>query len=240
MSAIKQRQRNERVTHLLSSNETINPFEEFEVYSVGRYLCKLPLLLVSSLMESECELDASTTPPRFTISQRPEFLLHQLDSVRDTWPHVIAEILFYGKKHCVECKEERRLEEYSLLMDCLDVRSGVCGSCERKQAANALRIAGRTRQINELYAEGSHTDEEWNALVSRYGGRCLRCGSVPLELTKDHVIPISKAGSNYIENIQPLCRPCNSSKGTKSTDYRNLAAETGQLDGELVLVGPGA
>lgn len=31
----------------------------------------------------------------------------------------------------------------------------------------------------------------------------------------DHVMPLRLGGSNYIENIQLLCRPCNLSKGSK-------------------------
>lgn len=66
---------------------------------------------------------------------------------------------------------------------------------------------------------GTFTDAEWVALCERYDNRCLCCGEQK-PLTADHVIPLSKGGSNYITNIQPLCQSCNSSKGTKETDYR--------------------
>ena len=51
---------------------------------------------------------------------------------------------------------------------------------------------------------------------------CLCCNR-RRKLTADHVIPVSKGGTSYISNIQPLCQPCNSSKGTKTTDFREIA-----------------
>lgn len=71
---------------------------------------------------------------------------------------------------------------------------------------------------------GIFTDKEWLVIKERYNHTCLRCFDYEpnIQLTIDHVVPLSCDGSNIIENIQPLCQACNSSKGTKSTDYRSL------------------
>ena len=68
-------------------------------------------------------------------------------------------------------------------------------------------------------AEGSYTEEEWNNLCRYYKNKCLRCGK-HLELVPDHVIPLSKGGTNYIENIQPLCKLCNAIKTDREWDFR--------------------
>jgi 5-methylcytosine-specific restriction endonuclease McrA len=66
---------------------------------------------------------------------------------------------------------------------------------------------------------GSFTAEEWETLCARYDYRCLACGKQK-RLTIDHVLPITLGGSSYIENIQPLCHPCNSGKHNRHIDYR--------------------
>jgi 5-methylcytosine-specific restriction endonuclease McrA len=92
---------------------------------------------------------------------------------------------------------------------------------ENKQAYRAYQTAYQkmVRRPNEKGAEGSFTIKEWSFVCRTYNNRCVCCGSEE-PLTIDHVKPLSKGGSNYIENIQPLCRSCNSSKGDKEIDYR--------------------
>jgi 5-methylcytosine-specific restriction endonuclease McrA len=44
--------------------------------------------------------------------------------------------------------------------------------------------------------------------------RCQICGlkKKPSELAMDHIIPRAKGGNGGWENLQPLCKSCNSSK----------------------------
>ena len=70
-------------------------------------------------------------------------------------------------------------------------------------------------------AKGSHTLQQWLALKRRHNNRCLACRRKEphITLTRDHVLPIIKGGSNFIRNIQPLCRSCNSVKHDRYIRY---------------------
>jgi 5-methylcytosine-specific restriction endonuclease McrA len=64
-------------------------------------------------------------------------------------------------------------------------------------------------------AEGKHSEQEWRELLRIYNYKCAKCGSTS-DLTRDHKIPLSKGGTDNIDNITPLCRSCNSIKHTQT------------------------
>lgn len=51
-------------------------------------------------------------------------------------------------------------------------------------------------------------------VFDRDGKVCKHCGGTT-SLSLDHIVPVSRGGGNTLENIQVLCKPCNSKKGNK-------------------------
>lgn len=62
-------------------------------------------------------------------------------------------------------------------------------------------------------AQGCHSFEERHARIAFFGGRCWMCGGKNDAM--DHVIPLSRGGSNWAANLRPSCHGCNSRKHSK-------------------------
>jgi hypothetical protein len=84
------------------------------------------------------------------------------------------------------------------------------GDVRHKQIRRMRLAAARER--------GTHTKDEWLDFCVEFDYRCVCCGEeAPLQL--DHIVPLYLGGSDSIENIQPLCKPCNSGKGADCTNW---------------------
>lgn len=89
----------------------------------------------------------------------------------------------------------------------------------RRKHKKIQRVVSRMRQeesISSTYRRKPIPDDVKMFVWQRDGGRCVKCGSQE-NLEYDHIIPLSKGGSNTVRNIQILCERCNRSKGGNLT-----------------------
>jgi 5-methylcytosine-specific restriction endonuclease McrA len=98
----------------------------------------------------------------------------------------------------------------------------------RRESARKWRAANREKdskytadkKARKLGNGGTFTADEWKELLNKYGNKCLCCGRNDIKVTIDHVVPLILGGRNSIENLQPLCKSCNSRKNATTIDYR--------------------
>lgn len=97
--------------------------------------------------------------------------------------------------------------------------------------ANELRqISNRNRRSAKKGAEGRHTTSDITALLQRQKYKCAECStSVRMKSFRhiDHIVPLSRGGSNWPTNLQVLCPPCNLKKAAK--DPIDFARSKGRL-----------
>ncbi len=118
-------------------------------------------------------------------------------------------------RHRARCNAAQRRSYHSGLKYTIRAWRGL----HRDRWLASMRAANQRRRFRKIGNGGTYTAAEWQTLCNQYGNVCLACGAAA-PLTVDHVVPLSKGGANGIENIQPLCGPCNSRKGVQTIDYR--------------------
>lgn len=79
---------------------------------------------------------------------------------------------------------------------------------ERKRIEHHSAVAKRKG------APGKYTRAEWLRLLAAYRYRCAYCNRRlnRKSASADHVVPLGRGGTNWIENIVPSCLPCNQRK----------------------------
>jgi 5-methylcytosine-specific restriction endonuclease McrA len=79
-----------------------------------------------------------------------------------------------------------------------------------------LREAANRRRARKMQSSGHYTRADVELQLNAQKRRCWHCGK-PLgdKYEIDHLIPLSRGGSNDARNIVISCRACNRSKGAK-------------------------
>lgn len=74
------------------------------------------------------------------------------------------------------------------------------------------RYGRAQRRALEMNADGTYTWAEVMRIYMSLGKRCAYCNRAGQVIEPDHVIPLSKGGSNSITNVVPCCKTCNQDK----------------------------
>lgn len=101
----------------------------------------------------------------------------------------------------------------------------MCTDCAyRRRIIRTVKRNSRRKALRRGALGPTHTEKDWERLLSRHGGMCAYCKSRPAE-HRDHVVPISRGGADSIGNILPACATCNLTKGMSLLiEWRNRRA----------------
>lgn len=117
--------------------------------------------------------------------------------------------------HCVVCKIEAAKVRRATKPESNEHRRT---RYDRKLAEDPIWNAAKARRRRDLIAklEGSHTQAEIDSLYVIQFGKCAYfdvCGHILGDkYERDHIVPVTRGGSNWIRNMQLLCVPCSRSK----------------------------
>lgn len=123
---------------------------------------------------------------------------------------------------CELCGRERMPDQF--LAGKARKPSRACASCRTKRRAahiksyyRALPPDKRHTLTHKRRAESygvAHEEYSRTAILRRWGWRCCYCDARASHL--DHVVPLSRGGTDVESNIVPACASCNLSKGAKT------------------------
>ncbi|SRR5258708_7584379 len=131
----------------------------------------------------------------------------------------------YRKRHHVRLLTQQRAERYAhpernrqWSRDYRKRHPGRAAIITRRWRVNhrdRANVCKRNYYARKRQAQGSHTAQDVQKQYERQKGKCYYCKRKLATYHVDHVIPLSRGGSNGPENLVIACPSCNSSKHNK-------------------------
>ncbi len=158
-------------------------------------------------------------------AKKKDYRQANLDKIKarsDAYCQANRELILARKKLFREKNKEQVREEHRVYNLAHKEQKQLYNAMYTRANPEVFRRKHHVRRTLKTQAGGSYTIAEWEILKARCDYRCLCCGKQEpdIKLTADHVIPVSKQGTSNINNIQPLCKSCNSRKRANIIDYR--------------------
>lgn len=159
--------------------------------------------------------------------------------------HAEERVLGGTKRKCLQCgiqtrggqicSDECRIARWSRKCNDCDAEyvqkkntSGKCGRCRKKDRERASSVRLRVRRGKVRVAVNKLSVRE---VFDKDGGRCQVCKKAinwdlswphKMSMSVDHIVPLSKGGSDEAENVQAAHLGCNSRKSDKSGSQKRL------------------
>lgn len=129
-------------------------------------------------------------------------------------------------KLCTGCDQTKPLSEFYKDRTRDDGRTHFCKACHKLRSwaryhAKPARAASLRYRAGQKGATGDVTAEDMYRLLLRHP-TCSYCGHEfnrkERKLVWDHIVPLDAGGTHTPDNLLPVCRHCNASKGAKPLD----------------------
>ncbi len=145
---------------------------------------------------------------------RQNILIKKKQEYKENTEHfrAIGRNTYYATKDTLKYKE-RRLKNREQTNEYM--RQWVKTPVGKRNAA----VCNQRRRSRKKSVGGEFTATDIKDLYATQGGRCYYC-SIDIEAGYhiDHMLPISRGGTNGPENLALACAPCNLSKHTKTAE----------------------
>lgn len=90
-------------------------------------------------------------------------------------------------------------------------------------------VDAQNMRAKRMRASGMLTKDGWKSILEEHDYACVICGTKD-NIVIDHIVPLSKGGTNTLDNVQPLCISCNSVKGNRPMEFATTRVN-GRLGG---------
>lgn len=166
------------------------------------------------------------TREKYKVENRDKILAQKHKKYDENRETLLEKLKEYHRTHKESENKYREKNKLYLLQKAkewaIKNKDRVNARMRKWRAENKDKVSVQKNNRRSREKRGRITNEEWAQVLEKYGNKCLCCGKSNSEarITMDHVLPLDKGGLNVIENVQPLCKSCNSKKHTKHIDYR--------------------